>query len=512
MLSPEEIWGELFVDIQMSNIFPDSKTFVDCIPKFDSETILEKYSVLKNELPESSKLSGSWQIYDLKGFILDNFKLPETTTTVFETNQAQSVEEHIKNLWPILLREADTESLVKICNLDQNSSGFIIQGSSLIPLPHSYIVPGGRFGEVYYWDSYFTMLGLAVHQKWEVIENMIDNFAHLINTIGHIPNGNRTYYKTRSQPPFFALMVSILEEKKGENVWDKYKDSILKECNFWMSDSEQLTDQNQASRRVVKVGDYVVNRYWDDSATPRPESYREDVETAHESTQPAEIVYRNLRAGAESGWDFSSRWFKDSKNISTIYTTDIIPVDLNCLLYFYESRLDSKPYRFLKPIRFEFIRQKCWNEEENFFCDFDFKLNKTTDVISLAGIFPLFFQIATEYQAKKVAERIEKDFLKDGGLITSLHTTGQQWDSPNGWAPLQWIAYKGLKNYGFDELADEIKSRWLNLNKKVFEATGKMMEKYNVCDTELLGGGGEYPNQDGFGWTNGVYLKMLNEK
>ena len=164
-----------------------------------------------------------------------------------------------------------------------------------------------------------------------------------------------------------------------------------------------------------------------------------------------------------------------------------------------------------KPIRFEFIQQKCWNEKENFFCDFDFKLNKTTDVISLAGVFPLFFQIATEHQAKKVAERIEKDFLKNGGLITSLYTTGQQWDSPNGWAPLQWIAYKGLKNYGFDELADEIKNKWLNLNKKVFEATGKMMEKYNVCDTELLGGGGEYPNQDGFGWTNGVYLKMLNE-
>ena len=251
MLSPEEIWGELFVDIQMSNIFPDSKTFVDCIPKFDSETILTKYKTLKTKLPESSNLSENWQIPDLKMFIFDNFKLPETTTTEFETNQAQSVEEHIKNLWPILLRKADTKSLVKICNLDQNSSGFVIQNSSLIPLPHSYIVPGGRFGEVYYWDSYFTMLGLAIHQKWEIIENMIDNFAHLINTIGHIPNGNRTYYKTRSQPPFFALMVSILEEKKGESVWDKYKDTILKEYNFWLSDSEQLTDQNQIGRAHV---------------------------------------------------------------------------------------------------------------------------------------------------------------------------------------------------------------------------------------------------------------------
>ena len=182
MLSPEHIWGELFVDVQMSNVFPDSKTFVDCIPKFDAETILTKYKTLKTNLPESLKLSGSWQIPNLKTFILENFELPKTTTTEFETNQAQSVEEHIKNLWPILLREADEQPLVKITNADQNSSGFIIQNSSLIPLPHSYIVPGGRFGEVYYWDSYFTMLGLAVHQKWEVIENMIDNFAHLINT------------------------------------------------------------------------------------------------------------------------------------------------------------------------------------------------------------------------------------------------------------------------------------------------------------------------------------------
>jgi len=120
-------------------------------------------------------------------------------------------------------------------------------------------------------------------------------------------------------------------------------------------------------------------------------------------------------------------------------------------------------------------------------------------------VFPLFVNLATQEQADKVADVLRKDFLQPGGLVTTLIENGQQWDAPNGWAPLQWVAIKGLRNYGHDDLADEIAKRWVELNEKVYAQSQKFVEKYNVESADGLGGGGEYVLQDGFGWTNGVY-------
>ena len=147
----------------------------------------------------------------------------------------------------------------------------------------------------------------------------------------------------------------------------------------------------------------------------------------------------------------------------------------------------------------------------HFFHDYDFVKKAHTPAFTLAAMFPLFFKIASEKQAAHVAEKIKNEFLKPGGLITTTSNSGQQWDAPNGWAPLQYISIIGLRNYGFHELADEIKNRWIALNKKIFHNTGKLLEKYNVVDIDLETGGGEYPVQDGFGWTNGVLLKLLSE-
>lgn len=131
---------------------------------------------------------------------------------------------------------------------------------------------------------------------------------------------------------------------------------------------------------------------------------------------------------------------------------------------------------------------------------------------TLAGLFPLYFQMADTLQAMHVRRAIEEKFLASGGLVTTITTaTGQQWDYPNGWAPLQWIGYKACQNYGFDSLAREIARRWIALNARVFFTTGKMNEKYDVINIHRPGGGGEYPLQDGFGWTNGVFLAMWNE-
>jgi alpha,alpha-trehalase len=282
---------------------------------------------------------------------------------------------------------------------------------------------------------------------------------------------------------------------------------------------EKIKPGQPAMNRVVLMKDgSILNRYWDENNSPRPESYKEDIELSHQSSQVPEALFRNLRAAAESGWDFSSRWFKDVKSFATIHTTDIIPIDLNCLLVHLEQVLSdaqglagnkekSDYYAQLVNRRKSAIEKYCWNKDKGFYFDYDFAAGQQKEQLTLAAAFPLFFNIATQSQASAVEKIIRHDFLKVGGVTTTLEFSGQQWDAPNGWAPLQWIAYKGLRNYAFDS-ADQLKSNWIRVNSNVYQKTGKMTEKYEVWGDDGEGGGGEYPNQDGFGWTNGVFLAM----
>ncbi len=487
-------YGELFKEVQLLRVFPDSKTFPDCIPLSDPDIILSEY--------QKEKLKND---FDLKIFVLKHFKIPEKPTSSFQTDTTLNICDHINSLWPYLTKLPKQEN------------------SSLIPLPNKYIIPGGRFHEIYYWDSYFTMLGLAVSGKNELIQNMLDNFAYLIDTYGFIPNGNRSYFLSRSQPPFFAMMLEISSEIKGDTILRKYYPQLRKEYEFWMSGLENLSSSNPAFRRVVRLNDgSILNRYWDDSPAPRPESYKEDIKLAQESGRDPREIYRHIRSAAESGWDFSSRWLADGKSLKSIHTTDIIPVDLNSLLYKMELTLAKmaslnrdlalkESYFNKAKKRKQALLKYCWDEKSDFFVDYDFITKKSTGVLSLAGMYPMFFDIADKVQANLISKQLENKFLKHGGLMTTLNHTGQQWDAPNGWAPLHYISIKGLENYGFTELANTITTNWINLNSKIYREEGKMTEKYNVVDTGINAGGGEYPNQDGFGWTNGVLLKLMSE-
>ncbi len=497
MLPPNERWGDLFEAVQLAGVFPDGKTFVDCIPKYPTDQILASYSTVKDE-PE----------FHLRAFVLENFELPPDYASDFETDPNRSISEHIKALWPVLTRQPDAET-----------------NGSLVGLKESYVVPGGRFREVYYWDSFFTMLGLQVDGETDLIYNMTRNFAHLIDTVGFIPNGNRTYYLTRSQPPFFAAMVALLAEARTDSaIYTEFLPALEGEYDFWMNGSTELSAENRTVQHVVRLKDgQLLNRYFDRGDYPRAESFREDIETAKETDRPTADVYRHLRSGAESGWDYSTRWFADVQNLSTIHTTDIIPVDLNALLYNLEKTL-ATAYRLSDDEenatifdqrasqRAEAIQSYCWDAASGFFRDYDFVADELTPVPSLAATYPLYFGIATQEQAEAVAASLEQDFLEAGGLLSTLNHSGQQWDAPNGWAPLQWMAYQGLKNYGLDELANTIRDRWIEVNIRVYENTGKMVEKYNVVDMSLEAGGGEYPVQDGFGWSNGVLQRFLQDQ
>ena len=493
--------GALFSDVQLSGIFPDSKEFVDARPRAEPTVIQARY--------DSARRAPG---FVLKDFVDQNFVLPQPAGDGYHTVASQSMVAHVNALWPVLTRRPDSTD----------------PSSSLIPLPESYVVPGGRFREIYYWDSYFTMQGLVKSGHTDLVKSMLVNFAHLIRTVGHIPNGNRTYYLSRSQPPYFAAMVALYAGATDTTQALGYLDALEKEYAFWMNGADQLKP-GQFYRRVVRMPDGVVlNRYWDDSNEPRPESYKPDVEigmTVPDSLRPS--FYRNARATAESGWDFSSRWMRDPKDLRTLETVDLLPVDLNSLLYNAERVIAAlrafrngtgdadaaKRFNGLADRRREAIQSLMYEPNRGFFYDVRWRTGvRVTDRPSLAAAAPLYFGVATPEQGVRTAARLEADFLKPGGFVTTNFNSGQQWDGPNGWPPLEWLTIEGVRRYRRDDLADKAATRWLMLIQKTYRATGRMMEKYDVVNTNRRAGGGEYPTQDGFGWTNGVVLALCAQQ
>jgi len=263
----------------------------------------------------------------------------------------------------------------------------------------------------------------------------------------------------------------------------------------------------------------LLNRYWDERATPRDEAFREDEAVAAHSQRPAAEVYRNLRAAAESGWDFSSRWLADGKTLATIRTTELVPVDLNSLLYTLERSIAQgcqltadaacvADMQARAAARREAMTRYLWSAEAGAFLDYAFLEQKPSPQLTAATLYPLYAGVSSTEQAHAVAATVRARLLEPNGLATSTVQTGQQWDAPNGWAPLQWVAVDGLRNHGEGALAREITQRWVRANARVFHETGKLVEKYDLRATRG-GGGGEYPLQDGFGWTNGVLQQLL---
>jgi len=490
--TPAQLYGDLFRDVQTQAVYADSKTFVDAVPKRSPEQILVDY---RRERAQPS--------FDLRNFVAREFATTAPPDTVYQSQPGEDVRSHIDRLWKVLTREPVTEPAY----------------SSRLPLPKRYVVPGGRFNEIYYWDSYFTMLGLKASGETQLIRDMCDNFAFLIERYGHVPNGNRTYYLSRSQPPFFAAMVELLATIDGPQTYARYEKALRREYDFWMEGAEKLRN-GEAHRRVVRLADgTILNRHWDDRAEPREESYREDVATAQASGRDLEEMYRNLRAGAGSGWDFSSRWFAGRRQMSTIQTIDIVPIDLNSLLYQLETTLanasalhskqDEAKFRQAATARQTAIHRHLWNEPLQAFVDYDWRTSRVVDRISAATLTPLFFGLATSPQATAVAGTVRSRLLAAHGLVSTPISTGQQWDAPNGWAPQQWMAIDGLSRYGHADLAEMIAARWVEQNVAIFRATGKLVEKYDVTSADVAAGGGEYPLQDGFGWTNGVLRALL---
>lgn len=362
------------------------------------------------------------------------------------------------------------------------------------------------------------MLGLPLAGRQDLVEDQVRNFGSLIDRYGHIPNGTRTYYLSRSQPPVFYLIQAMSRDAKTLATRTR---QLRAEHAYWMAGADRLKPGEQHARAVRLADGTLLNRYWDDRADPRDESYREDAELAAATpSRDAGQLYRDLRAAAESGWDFSSRWLADGRTLATIRTTRLAPVDLNSLMLGMERTIADNcrtlrdtacttDFAARATAREAAIRRLMWNPN-GYFADYDLDTGRPADARTAAMAFPLFVGAASPDQATTTAQALAP-FIGQGGLRTTLTASGQQWDDPNGWAPLQWIAIQGLRRYGHAAPADRIKAAWLASVQREYASSGKLLEKYDVRERRP-GGGGEYPNQDGFGWTNGVTRALLAER
>ena len=403
----------------------------------------------------------------------------------------------------------------------------------LLYLPHPYVVPGGRFNEMYGWDSYFILLGLLRDDEVAAARDMVDNFLYEIEHYGTILNANRTYYLTRSQPPFLTRMLLGVFARTGDRAWLKAAVAPAeRHYRFWTSEPhlvpttglsryydfgegpapEVLSDERDAQGRTHydrvrefykthAITDYDAARFYD-----------------AKSERLTPLFYKGDRSMRESGFDPSNRFGPMSADI-----TDYVPVCLNALLYRMERDLGeigqilgdvegAKRWQARAEERRERMERLLWDEEEGLYLDFNFARSARRKYPFATTFYPLWVGAAPATRAARVARSLAR-FEARGGLLTSTSTSGSQWDAPFGWAPLQLIAVDGLRRYGHEQDASRIARKWVALVTREFERSGTIVEKYDVVRGASDVAGdirfGYAENQVGFGWTNGVYLELL---
>ena len=511
--------GEILHKIQMAKIFDDAKTFVDMRMKYDLVDIERNFSAIGmkptfEELKTFVTMNFSPAGDDLERFIpKDWVEKPERLNKI-QDKILRNWAYDLNGLWKELGRNITSEAR-------QHS-----QRSSLIVVKNPFIVPGGRFREYYYWDSYWILHGVLTCGMYNTAKGMINNYLDLVRRYGFVPNGGRIYYLNRSQPPFLIQMVDLYYSYTNDLGFIRENLKVLvNEYSFW--EKYRCVSKNVSGVR------HSFAIYEANMTTPRPESYWHDFEVA-ETLSNAHMksrFYQAVASAAESGWDFSSRWFNQSGlgvgRFESMHTNEIIPVDLNAILYknsqslskFYKLTGDqskSKKFIELANQRKLAIEALLWDEAAGTWADYDVTTKKSTEAFYAFVVVPLWAGLARDNKTREelVLRSMERMKVLEfpGGLPTSLNESGQQWDFPNAWPPLQHmliIAFAKSTSTLLQTKAREITHSWVLNNWKGFERTNHMFEKYNVTSVGNTGRGGEYKPQVGFGWTNGVILDLL---
>ncbi len=484
-LSPELRFGALFEQVQMEGVFGQSSTFSNAVPKAFTKEVMKAY--------EEEKLK---EDFDLKQFV----------EKYFDTNS--SVEFKGLGTTDITMYLSSLIDQMKVNSIA--AKGSVIEMSKL-----SLASRQETFPELDYAESYFNMLGLQAKGDNEMVDNFPKNFVYMINNYECIPLKNRSYSLNQTGPPYLSAMINLLESSQGERILKFYLGGFFKEYQYWMKASHELEAGTQINHSVKMEDGAILNRFWSGSLKPRVANYKEDKALLASVGDPE--ILRQVRAIEESTWLESSRWGMSNNNYEGANITNLIPVDLNALLYNLEKSI-ARAYKLLKQEpRAEFFFEKaearkkalikyCWNEEKGFFFDYNFKDKKQTDVYSLAGLYPLFFEMADSKKAKKVASSLKSKLLKESGLANTNSETGLFWDGPYGKAAYQWIAYKGLKNYKEDDLANEIKSRWIKSQTDIINAN-KVLAEFSIVDPLIPS-----DKESSFASSSAsVLLKFLNE-
>ncbi|EKG20667.1 Glycoside hydrolase family 37 [Macrophomina phaseolina MS6] len=587
--SPVYCHGDLLKAIQLAEPFSDSKTFVDLPTLRPLDEVLAAFHNLTQPISNNSDLQAFLTTYfgeagsELEEVPADSLTVNATFLDNIANPDIKDFVSKVVDIWPDLTRRYVGSG---------NCSGC---ADSFIPLNRTFVVAGGRFREAYYWDSYWIVEGLLRTQGsfTEIAGNIIENFLDLVETIGFVPNGARIYYLNRSQPPVLALMVKTYIEYTGNTtILERAIPLLEKEYDFW---TNNRTVEVQKGNRT-----YTLNHYAVENNQPRPESYLEDYQTANNESYYAEggiiypgvglndstraLLFSNLASGAESGWDYSSRWLANPEDaakdvyfpLRSLNTRNVVPVDLNSILYGNEVAIaefynltgnDTAAAQWTERAskRSEAMYDLMWNETQ--FVYFDYNLtsggqnvyiisdNASTTAetsgsdapegeqlsFSPAQYYP-FWTGAAPSELKDNPLAVKKAYShvvqlleqNPGGLAATNLVTGEQWDQPNVWPPLQYILIKGLLNvpptFGEDDdeyiwtqdTALDLAQRYLTSTFCTWRATGGstpsfpkiadaegdgiMFEKYSDEDINAAGGGGEYEVVEGFGWSNGVLI------
>jgi alpha,alpha-trehalase len=409
-----------------------------------------------------------------------------------------------------------------------------IDPHGLLYLPHPYVVPGGRFNEMYGWDSYFISVGLLEAERVEMAKHMTDNHLYQVRHYGTVLNANRTYYLTRSQPPFLATMV--------RNVFRATRDTA------WLADAVPAlkTYYEYWTTGPHRAGDTGLSRYYGLGEGPAPEVvvgekdaqgrshydrirayYRENDVTAYdeslfydaEADSLTALFYKSDRSMRESGFDPSNRF--GPFNVGIIHYA---PVGLNSFLYQYEQDMSAllatlgrpdaaKQWGLRARRRKRRMNELMWDAEAGRYRDYNFRTDTQNDYHFATMMAPLWVGLAADSQAAATAGTLWQ-LEAPGGILTSTHRTGNQWDAPFGWAPLQMIAVEGLRHYGYTQAADRLSAKFVSLVSKEFQEHGIILEKYDLVQRESdVSAGIQYgysENVIGFGWTNAVVLRLLD--
>uniref|UniRef100_A0A452SZW5 Trehalase n=1 Tax=Ursus maritimus TaxID=29073 RepID=A0A452SZW5_URSMA len=513
--------GELLHHVQMAKLYQDDKQFVDMPLSLAPDQVLQRFGELaaayNHSIPQQQLQAFIQEHFqsvgqELQSWTPEDWKDSPRFLQKISDPKLRAWGEQLHQLWKKLGKKVKPEVL-------SHPEQF-----SLIYSAHPFIVPGGRFVEFYYWDSYWVMEGLLLSEMPGMVKGMLQNFLDLVRIYGHVPNGARVYYLQRSQPLLLTLMMDRYLTHTNDTAFLRDNIGTLAlELDFW------------TENRTISVSSggksYVLNHYAVPYGGPRPESYSKDAELA--DTLPEgdrEALWAELKAGAESGWDFSSRWLvggPDPTLLSSIRTSKFVPVDLNAFLCqaeelmsnFYSrlgNDIQAAKYRDLRQQRIAAMRAILWDEEKGAWFDYDLEKGKKNLEFYPSNLTPLWSGCFSDLDAVDKALKYLEDsqiLTYQYGIPTSLQNTGQQWDFPNAWAPLQDLVIRGLAKSPSpraQEVAFQLAQNWIRTNFEVYSQKSAMFEKYDISNGGQPGGGGEYEVQEGFGWTNGVVLMLLD--